>query len=174
MRGSSAQHGPCLALDLRGQAPPLGDARLERLRDGQAITRLDRGWELVLVQYVDRARRADEDVDDEVAVRDRRRVDRRVGRDADVERDRLAAVEPVIDVVRTVRPEMADRDRAFAKHKVAAFDRPVPLGHIAHDRATSVLYHKRLAYVLNDGTIQAGLALSDRRACLTVHYAPVA
>src|SRR6266480_4672990 len=154
MRGSTAQHGSRLTLDIRAEPASLGDARLERLRDGQAITRFDRRWELVLVQYLDRARRPDEDVDDEVAIRDRRRVDRRVGRDADVERDRLAAVEAVIDVVRTVRPEMTDRHRALPKHEVAALDRPVPLGDKAHDRATSVLYHKRLACVFDDGTIQ--------------------
>jgi hypothetical protein len=69
---------------------------------------------------------------------------------------------------------MADRHSPFAKHEVSAGERPILLGHITHDRSPPLLYHKRLAGVLDDRTVESGLALGDRRARLTAHYAPVA
>ena len=80
----------------------------------------------------------------------------------------------MIDVIRTVDPEVSDGHRACPKHEVAALERPVAVGHVAHDGVPAGLDGDALADVLDDRTVESGLALGDRRARLTAHYAPVA
>jgi hypothetical protein len=75
----------------------------------------------------------------------------------------------VVDVVGTVRPEVTDRDGALPQHQVGALERPIFLGDVTHERAAPLLYHKRLADVFNDRTVESGLALGDDRARLTAY-----
>src|SRR3989442_603207 len=109
-----------------------------------------------------------------VGVRDRMRVDRRVRGDADVKRDRASIVAPVVDAVRSVDPEVADRYRPGFQHQVCAVEGALAVGDVPHDRSPARLHHERLARVLDDGSIESCLALRDWRARLTAHYAPVA
>jgi hypothetical protein len=69
---------------------------------------------------------------------------------------------------------VTDRHGSLAKHEVGASERLVCPCDVAHERASPLLYHKRLASVFNDRTVESGLALGDRCARLTAHYAPVA
>ena len=83
---------------------------------------------------------------------------------------------PVGDLaVEEVAQEAGDGGLAGALGRARALDlEPDQRADVAHERAPPLLYHKRLADVLNDRTVESGLALGDRRARLTAHYAPVA
>src|SRR6266850_1610834 len=167
------QRGTGLAFDLCDETARARSDRLERTRDVDAARRSEVRRQLLFIEDDRLPRRSYEYVDDEVRVRDRFLANDGVARHVAVVGDRATAIEPVIDVVRTIGPVVRDRDLTRSQHYSGVADDPFAIHHVTQDRSAVDLQYETLAAVLADRSVKAGLALDDGCARLTRHVPSV-